>query len=537
MTGTETRVAAWRRLGRLRPGTSRGALVASAGVVMGFSIVSKLLGFVRDMVIAAYYGAARVTDAFMVAQSLPQTFIGNFGAALGTGVLPIVTELNVQGKKDDARVVASTILNLTLAVSVALGLVAALAAGPLIRLTAPGLSSEAAALAERLTRIFLAAFVFAGGGAVLGLLLNSLKDFAVPALNPVIINIGTIAVVVVLARRMGIYAVVYGYSAGAVLQFALQAWWLRRRGLPPGLTIDLGHPAVRRVIKLALPVLAGTVLGGLYILVDNWLASHLAEGSISAKSFGLRLIQVPVGILTAGVSTVIFPTLAERAARRDEAGLADTIAFGLRAVALITIPASVGLAVLREPIVRVLFQRGAWDERATLMTSAVVLYYAIGVFAVTAGPVPGRAFHGLQDTWTPLAIGAVTVPINIVLDIVLARQLGLVGLPLANSLTTYVSLGLTFYLLSRRVHGIAGPKLAITLLRIAAAAAFMGAVVALVLPLADRLLPSTRLALGVVKLAVLIALGAVAYLGGLIALRLDEVRSFGRIVSRFVHRA
>ncbi|MHB9059779.1 MAG: murein biosynthesis integral membrane protein MurJ [Bacillota bacterium] len=511
--------------------------MASAGVVMSFSIVSKVLGFVRDMVIAAYYGAARVTDAFMVAQTLPQTLIGNLGGALGTGVLPIVTELKVQGREDDARVVASTILNLGLALSIAVALVAALAAGPLIRLIAPGLSPETAALAARLSRILLASFVFVGGGLILGLLLNSLKDFAVPALNPVLVNIGTIAVVVLLARRLGIYAVVYGYSAGTIVQFALQAWWLRHRGLPPGLTFDLSRPAVRRAIKLALPILAGAIVGGLYVFVDNWLASHLAEGSISAKSFALKLIGVPVGLLTTAISTVIFPTLAERAARHDEAGLADTVAFGLRAVALVTIPASVGLAILRLPIVRVLFQRGAWDERASLMTAGVVLYYAIGVLAVTANPVLGRAFQGMQDTVTPFAVGAFTAVVNIVLDLALIGPLGLVGLPLANSVAVFASLAAYYVLLNRRVHGIPHAKLGVSLLKIAASTAFMGVVVSLALPLAERVLPSTSLAVGVLKLAVLIALGGVAYLIGLIVVRLDEVRFFGKLVSRLAHRA
>ncbi len=534
--GAETRVITWRRLDKLKPSTPRGALVASAGVVMAFNIVSKLLGFTRDIVIAAFYGAARVTDAFLVAQSLSMTFIGTVGNALGTSVLPVVTELRVRGKRDEVRVVASTVLNLALGISAALGLLGALLAGPFTRLAATGLSPEAMALAARLARVLFVAYILVGAGTVLGLLLNSLKEFAIPALNPVILNIATIAGIAWLARGLGIYAVAYGFAAGALVQFGLQALWLRRGGLPPGLAFDLGHPAVRRVLALAIPVLAGSIIGGLYTLVDNRLASHLPEGSISAKTYGLKLVMLPVGILVAGVSTVIFPTLSERAAKRDQAGLADMIAFGIRTVGLITIPAAVGLAVLRVPIVRVLFQRGAWDERASLMTAAVVLYYALGIFALTVGPVPARAFQGMQDMVTPLAVGAAQAAVNIALDLALVGRLGLVGLAVANVLASYLGLGVYYYLLNRRVHGIPHARLAVSLLKILAASAFMALVVSLAVPLGDRLVPSTRLAVEAGKLLALIALGGLVYLGGLIALRLDEVRSFGALLSRLARR-
>lgn len=526
----------WQRLNKLKPSTPRGALVASAGVVMGFSVVSKLLGFARDIVIASFYGAARVTDAFLVAQSLAQTMIGTIGGALGTGVLPVVTKLRVNGKSDDARVAASTVLNLTLALTAALGLFGVVAARPLTALVASGLPPDVVDLGARLARVLFIAFIFVSTGTVLGLLLNSLKDFAVPALNPVLINLGTIAAIVWMARSLGIYAVVYGYAAGAAVQFVLQGFWLRRRGLPPGLAFDLGHPAVRRVLALALPLLAGSVIGGLFTLVDNWLASHLAEGSISAKTFGLKLISVPVGILVTGVSTVIFPTLSERAAKRDEAGLADTIAFGFRAMALITVPAAVGLAVLRVPIVRTLFQRGAWDERATAMTAAVVLYYAIGIFGLTVSPVPGRAFQGMQDMVTPLVVGTFQAGANILLDFILIRRLGLVGLSLANAIAVYLGLVAMYYLLNRRVRGIPNARLAVSLLKIGVASAIMGVVVSLALPVADRLVPPAGLAVEAVKLFGLIALGVAAYLVGLIVLRLDEVRSLGSLLSRAARR-
>lgn len=158
-------------------------------------------------------------------------------------------------------------------------------------------------------------------------------------------NIATIAGIAWLARSAGIYAVAYGFAAGAAVQFGLQVFWLRHRGLHPGLTFDLGHPAVRKILTLAIPVLAASIVGGLYTLVDNRLASNLSEGSISAKTYGFKLMMLPVGILIAGVSTVIFPTLSERAAKRDQGGLADMIAFGIRTVGLITIPAAVGLVL------------------------------------------------------------------------------------------------------------------------------------------------------------------------------------------------
>jgi len=525
------------RLRKFTPSTDRGAMVASAGVVMTLGIIQKLLGFTRDILIAGFFGAAGVTDAFLVAQNLPLMVTGSISTALGVGVLPVVTELRVKGRREEARAVASTILNGTLVVAAALGLIGGFAAGPLVRLAAPGLAPGAVGAAAGLTRVFFAAYVFVAAGSVIGLLLNSLKEFAVPALNPIILNVFTIAILAWLARGLGIYAPAYGFALGAVLQFLVQGLWLRRRGLPPRAAFDLRHPAVRRVLVLALPVLAAALISGLYGVVDNWFASHLAEGSISAKAYGLKLIQMPVGILTAGVSTVLFPTLSERAARRDEAGLADTVAFGLRTVALITIPTAVGLAVLRVPIVRALFQHGAWDQTATLRTSAVILYYAVGIFAVTASPIFLRAFQGMQDMVTPLAVGTLTAAVNIALDYILIRRFALIGLPLANSIAACLGIGVYYYLLSRRVHGLPGGRLAVSLLKIIAAAAVMGLAVGLGRILADRLYPSPRRLVEAATLVALILLGVLVYLAGLIALRLDEVRSFGALLSRLARRA
>ncbi|HEY3315985.1 MAG TPA: murein biosynthesis integral membrane protein MurJ [Bacillota bacterium] len=530
-------VTKWQRLSTAGRETTRGGLVASAGIVMLFNILAKVLGFTRDVILAGYFGAARATDAFYVALNLPQTYLASIGGAIGTGVLPVVTELRVQGKEDEARVVASTILNLTIAVSAAVALGGVVLALPIMRLVATGLAPETLALSASLARLLFVVFVFVGVGSVLGLLLNSLKDFAVPAANPVLVNIFTIAVVTWLARDLGMYAAVYGYAAGAIVQFLLQGYWLRRRGLPPGLSFDLHHPAVRRVLTLAVPVLAGSIVGGIYLTVDNWLASHLAEGSIASKTFALKLIQVPVGILSAAIATVTFPTLSERAARQDIAGLADVTTFGLRAVALVTIPAAVGLAVLRIPVVGVLFERGAWSAEATASTSAVLLYYALGIFAVAATPVPARAFQGMQDMVTPLFLGVGVACLNIVLDLILIRPLGLVGLPLANSVAVTLGLVAYYYLLNRRVHGLPGTKLAASLAKIVAASVAMGLVVWAAVPVVSRLVPNDGTLIEASKLLALIVLGGLVYLAALIALRQDDVQSLGSLLRRTLARA
>ncbi len=505
---------------------------------MTFGVVQKLLGFARDILIAGRFGAGGATDALMVAQNLPLMITGSLSTALGVGIVPVVTKLRVEGQKEDARLVVSTILNGTLFVSTAVALAGVLLAGPLIRLSAPGLTTESMAIAAGLARVFFVAYIFLALTSVIGLLLNSLKEFSIPALSPLILNVFTIALIVWLAGGLGIYAVAYGFAAGAVVQYVMQDFWLCRKGMRPGTVFNLRHPAVKRVLVLALPILAAALVADLYGVIDNWFASHLAEGSITAKTYGLKVIQMPVGILTVGVSTVFYPTLSERAAHRDEAGLADTVAFGLRMVALITIPAAVGLAVLRVPIVRALFQHGAWDETAALRTSAVVLYYAIGIFAATAWPIFLRAFQGMQDMITPLWMGTFNAGVNIILDWVFIRRFALIGLPLANSVTAFLSIALYYVLLSRRVRGgLQGGRLAVSLVKITAASAVMGGVVWSGLGLAARLAPSAGRAVQAAELAVLILLGALVYLIGLIALRLEEVRSFGALLSRVARRA
>lgn len=529
-------ITQWRRIRESGLGTARGQMLTSAGVIMLLNVLSKLLGFVRDVILATYFGAAKVTDAFYAALNLPQTYLANIGAAIGTGVLPVVTELRVLGRTDEARVVASTMLNITIALSAVVALIGAVLARPIMQLVATGLEPEALALSAVLARLLFIAFVFVSVGSVLGLLLNSLKEFAIPAANPVIVNILTIAVVSWLARDLGMYAAAYGYAAGALVQFALQVFWLRHRGLPPSLSFDLRHPAVRKVLALALPVLAGSIVGGIYLTIDNWLASHLAEGSIAAKTFALKLIQVPVGILSAAIATVTFPTLSERAARQDTAGLADVVTFGLRAVALVTVPAAVGLAILRVPIVRVLFERGAWSADATAATSGALLFYSLGIYAISAIPIPARAFQGMQDMVTPLMVGSGVAVTNIILDLALVGPLGLVGLPLANSCAATIGLVLYYYLLSRRIRGLPGKRLGISLLKIVASSAAMGLVIWMAMRAGD-LLTADGGALGVAaKLLAVISLGGLTYVLALVVLQQDDVKSLGAMFGRVLGR-
>ncbi|MHB8947362.1 MAG: murein biosynthesis integral membrane protein MurJ [Bacillota bacterium] len=526
------------RLRKLTPSTARGAIVASAGIVMIFGIVQKLFGFARDILIAGQFGAGGATDALLVAQNLPLMITGAISTALSVSVLPVVTKLRVEGKTDDARVVISIILNAVLLITAAAAAICILLAAPLIRLAAPGLAPQATAIAAGLTRVFFIAYVFMSMTAVIGLLLNSLKQFAIPALGPIILNIFTIALIVWLAGGVGVYSVAYGFAAGAVVQYAMVSYFLRRNGIHPGAILNLRHPAVRRIFLLALPILAAGLAADLYGVMDNWFASHLTAGSITAKTYGLKVIQMPVGILTVGVSTVFYPTLSERAAHKDNAGLADTVAFGLRMVALVTIPAAVGLAVLRVPIIRALFQHGAWTAEATARTSSVVLWYAIGIFTATTWPIFLRAFQGMQDMWTPLWMSVFNAGVNIFLDWVFIEMFGLIGLPLANTVAVSLSVLVYYLLLRRRVGvGLQTGRLAVALLKITAASAIMGVVVWAGVDLLTRFAPVAGKAQRAGELLAIIVLGVLVYLVGLIVLRLDEVRSFGALVSRVVRRA
>lgn len=502
---------------------SQSRITRAAGVIVAASIFSKLLGVVRERVVAVNFGAGMVTDAYLVAVTIPNILILLANEAVTAGYLPVFTSLLTRNKEREAGCVAGTAAVFTAALLAGLSFAGMLFTPGLVRLVAPGFPPAAAAAAVHFSRIVFPIILFTGLGAVFTATLQSLQHFTVPAFAPLAMNLAIIAVVAAGSARLGGTSLALGTLLGMGLQAAVQlpqlARLVRRRGLR--LTVGLRDPHVRQAGRLSLPVVGRTLVMQAYTLVERMLASGLAAGSIAALNFANKLMQLPYGVFATAVTTAIFPTLAEQAARDAKEEMAGTLLQGIRMVALVILPATVGLIVLRAPIVRLVFEQGAFDAAATRATAAALLYYSLGLAGHAGNLVLTRAFFALHDTLTPLKFSFLTTGLTAVAAFVLVRPLQHGGLALANSIGVLTATGLLYYSLRRALPQLDGRSLLRSLGKIGLASLLMGGAVSglALTPPAARLLTAGRLT----GTALLIAAGGFVYFLALLALRVEEL--------------
>ncbi|MGI5838857.1 MAG: murein biosynthesis integral membrane protein MurJ [bacterium] len=502
---------------------AQGRITRAAGIIVAASIISKLLGVVRERVIAVNFGAGMVTDAYLVALTIPNIIILLATEAVTAGYLPVFASLLARRREKEAGRVAGSLTAITAVLLAGLSLTGIILAPALVRLVAPNFTPDAAAAAVYLSRIIFPVIFFMSLGAVFTVTLQSLQHFTVPALAPLAMNAAIIAVVALGGSRYGGVSLAFGTLLGMGLQAAIQLPQLlrlmRQRGIP--FALKAADPQVREVGRLSLPVVGRTLVMQAYTLVERMLASGLAAGSIASLNFANKLMQLPYGVFATAVTTAIFPTLSEQAARDAKEEMAGTLLHGVRTVALIILPAMVGLIVLRVPIVRLVFEQGAFDAAATQATAAALLYYSLGLAGHAGNLVLTRAFFALHDTMTPLKLSFATTGMTAVAAVILVRPLQHGGLALANSLGVLTATGLLYYNLKRLLPQLDSRGLLYSLGKIGLASLLMGGAVsglALTPPVA-RLLAAGPLA-GTV---LLIAAGGFTYFLALLLLRVEEL--------------
>ncbi|MCL5774650.1 MAG: murein biosynthesis integral membrane protein MurJ [Patescibacteria group bacterium] len=487
-------------------------------------MLSRILGFVRETVIAYKFGATAHTDAFLVASVIPMALAGMVAGAVAVAFIPVFTEYRLQKGEKEAWTIASAVINLTSILLAAAAVLFILAAPLLVPLLGPGLAPATKSLAVSLSMLLAPLLIFTGLVALVAALLNAYRHFTYPAFAGLFYNFGMISGALLLGGLMGIRGLVLGALAGAaahllalVIPLAAQKSHYR-----PTLK-DLGHPGVKKIGLLVLPFVVASAAGQINLLVDRVLASGLAEGSISALNFASRVMHLPLGIFAGSAATAAYPFLAEQAASRHTADLRRTFSEGLRLLWFIVIPLSVGLIVLSEPITRLLFERGAFDARATQMTAVALLYYSLGIFAHAATALLLRVYFSLQDTATPVKLGLWAVGLNIVLNLILVRYLAHGGLALATSIAATANCLLLAYYLRRKLGHLDGSRILRSGGKFVAASLAMGLLVAAAHSYTAPMFDLAALTHRLLHVGGLIALGGIVYLGAAALLKTEEL--------------
>jgi len=457
-------------------------VIKAAGVVGAATLLSRILGYIRDAVIAWYFGAGNSSDAFIAAFRIPNLLRKLFGeGAISNAFIPVLTDYLTEDGQDEGLRLARSALFVLSILLVALSILGVLLAPLIVKVIAPGFfdSPGKIPLTITLTRIMFPYIFFIGLVALCMGILNVFGHFAAPALAPVLLNLAMICSVIFICPYLSnpVMGLAIGVIMGGVLQLGLQLPFMIRKGLilrPKG---KLFHPGLKKIGVLMPPIILGGAVYQVNVLVGGLLGSLLKEGSVSYLYFADRLVQFPLGIFAIAAATAVLPSLSRQATLNDIDALKDTFGYAVRLIIFLTIPSMVGLIILREPIVALLFQRGEFSSLATQLTAQALLYYAMGLGAFSAVKIVAATFFALKDTRTPMVMALISIGVNIALGIILMRPLAHAGLALATSLASILNLGLLVHALRSKLGSLGWRSIMRSAYRTLFSAGFMGVVV------------------------------------------------------------
>ncbi len=451
----------------------------AASTVGGMTFISRLLGFARDLVIAMQFGATFAADAFFVAFRIPnvQRKVLSEGA-ISAAFIPVFTETRTQRGDEEAWIMTGNLFNILLAVLITSSLALAIFAPYIIIIFAPGFipSPDKFNLTVLLTQWMAPYFLFIGLAVFCMGILNSYNMFALPAITPAILNICMIIGALIISPKLDqpILGLAIGVVFGGVLQFIIQVPAIFQCGFKLTSTINWKNAETLKVCKLMLPAVFGLAVYELNMLVDTLLASLLPEGSISYLYYGNRLVQLPLGIFGVALGIAILPMLSRQVANKDFSAMIKTISFGTRLILFVTIPATIGLIILRFPIINTLWERGEFNRVTTEGTAIALLYYSAGLCAFCGLKIIVPAFYSLQDTKTPVRIGIYSMLVNIILNLILMGPLKHGGLALATSIAALFNVVLLIYLLRKRIGLMGGRKILSSVIKLFFVSGIMG---------------------------------------------------------------
>lgn len=427
------------------------------GIVMIATLVCRILGLGREMVISNQFGAGIETDAFFIAFMIPnllRSFIGE--GALNTAFIPIFSECLTNQDKKKADAFASNVLNILIIILVIIIIIGIWGAPWIIKIVAGGFKQdpEKYLLTVRLTRIMFPYIAFAAIAALFMGILNSYKQFFIPALAPAMLNIGIIWFAFLYGTKLGIYSLTIGVLIGGLAQVLIHIPSLWKGGFQYQLVLNFHNQKVKELFQILIPAIIALAIDKINFVVDRIIASYLAHGSISALYYANRLMQFPLGIFGIALSIAILPTLSEYVAKKQIGKMKESFSFGIKLLSLFTLPSTVALLVLSYPVVRLFYEHGLFNPQDTDLTNVALVCYTIGLYALALLRLVISTFYALKDTKTPMKIGFLVVIFNIVLDLILVRYLGHAGIALATSLAAIVHLIMLSIALQKKIKGL-----------------------------------------------------------------------------------
>ncbi len=433
----------------------RRSLLRSTTLVSSMTMLSRVLGFVRDIIIAHLFGASAAVDAFLVAFKIPNFMRRLFAeGAFSQAFVPILSEYQETKTPAEEKLFLSHIAGNLFSVLFLVTAIAVVATPIIVMIFAPGFLHDPTRyqLASYMLRITFPYLLFISMTAMAGAVLNTYDSFGVPAFTPVLLNVCLIVAALYFSPyfKQPVEALAWGVFIAGIVQLLFQLPFLYQKGLLVRPRINWRDKGVGRVLKLMLPALFGVSVAQINLLMDTLFASFLPVGSVSWLYFSDRLMNFPLGVFGVGIATVILPHLSRKAADKDDHAYSASLDWGIRLILLISIPAAIGLLILAGPLIATLFKNGQFSSHDVLMARKSLMAFALGVPAFMLIKIFASGFYARQDIKTPVKVGVIALVTNMLLNLILIKPFAHMGLALATTIAAYVNAGCLFYLLNRQ---------------------------------------------------------------------------------------
>lgn len=497
-------------------------LAKSAFWLMVVTMLSKVLGFGREIVLSYFYGTSAYSDVYIVSMNIPLVVFSSIGVALVTTFIPLYQEALTSKGEERALKFSNNVMSIVVILSIILGVLGFVFAEPLVKLFAVHYTGEKLALAVKFVRIMIGGVVFIGLSNLMTSYLQIKGDFTIPGMIGFPNNIIIITSIILSAVTGNIYILAIGTLIGMLSQFLFQVPFAIKKGYKFKPTIDFKDEYLRKMLILVLPVLIGVAVNQVNAMVDRSLASGLEDGVITALNNANRLNGFVMGMFIATLGAVIYPTLSKLSTENNKEKFAESVANSVNCVNLLVVPASVGAMILATPVVRILFERGAFNDRSTVLTATALVFYSVGMVGFGLRDILDKVFYSLKDTRVPMTNGIIAVILNIVLNIILVKFMGHGGLAFATSLSSLICIVLLFRSLKKKIGYYGQDKIKSTFIKTVVASLVMGVVTYFVYKFLFGIL-GLGFIQEAISLGVSIAIGGAIYLALIVVFKVEEV--------------
>jgi len=488
----------------------------NALIIMMLTVLSKIFGLVRDVVLSYYYGTSGISDVYLIALTIPMVIFAIVGTAISTGFIPMYTNVMKIDGEEKADNYASNLINIVVIISTFIVIAAWIFTKPIVSLFAIGFEGETLALAIVYTRIAFLSIYFTGLVYIFNGYLQIKKNYVIPGLIGLPMNFIFIISIILSAKINNILLPI-----GIVLAYLSQILFLiptiKKNKFHFSLSLDVKSDNIRKMMKLAVPVMLGVSVNQVNTLVDRTIASSITVGGISALNYANRINLLLQGVIIASIATVIYPTISNMVVENNLKGLKKTIGSSLLATNVFIVPATIGSLIFAEPIISLLFGRGAFDADAIELTSLALIGYSLGMVAFGIREIISRFFYALQDTKTPMKNSTIGMFINIILNIILSYFWGIAGLALATSISGIVIAYLMIIKLRAKIGPFGMKQISISFLKILFASLVMGGLAKLSFNYLTASLSQN------ISLLIAISVGALSYFVIIYFMKIEDV--------------